>query len=201
GAVVRIGDRMRYDGYGDETLLALIARRDALAFETLYRRHAALARLLAYRVVGDAEDAQECLQDAFARIWERAESYRPSGVGPRAWIVTIARNAALDRLRRRKARPQSQPLESLPLRTLSLTGDPAEASVREDLRLRVQAALKELSQEQRETLELAYFSGLTQREIAERTNSPLGTVKSRIRLAMRRLRDTLEPLAIEGMHA
>ncbi|MDE2572024.1 MAG: sigma-70 family RNA polymerase sigma factor [bacterium] len=114
-------------------------------------------------------------------------------------MVTIVRNAALDRLRRRKSRPQTEPLEgSLP--NPDLRSDPAEACVREDMRRRVRAALTDLSDEQRETLELAYFSGLSQREIADRMHSPLGTVKSRMRLAMQRLRDLLEPMVTEGLH-
>ena len=191
---------MRYEAYGDETLLALTARRDALAFEALYRRHAALMHLLLRRILGETGEAEECLQETFARVWQRAGSYRPSGAGPRAWIVAIGRNAALDRLRRRRARPQTEPLEVAPVPQSSPGDDPAEASVRAELRRRVQAALRDLSADQRQALELAYFSGLTQREIAERTRSPLGTVKSRMRLAMHRLRELLEPLITEGSH-
>ncbi|HVA38827.1 MAG TPA: sigma-70 family RNA polymerase sigma factor [Candidatus Dormibacteraeota bacterium] len=198
---MRSDQGMRYEGYGDETLLALVARRDAVAFETLYRRHAGLARLLILRILGDVEDAEESLQEAFSRVWLRADSYRPTGAGPRAWIVAIARNSALDRLRRRNVRPRTESLDGAPVPLAEVADDPAEASVRAEIGRRVQAALRDLSEEQREALELAYFSGLTQREIAERTRSPLGTVKSRMRLAMRHLRDRLEPLMAEGFHA
>jgi len=193
---------MHYDSYGEEALLALVARRDALAFEALYRRHAGLVRLLLRRILADVEDVEDCAQDVFARVWQRAESYRPSGAGPRAWIVTIARNAALDRLRRCKVRPQTEPLESgAPVPNAELADDPAAATLRAEIRRHVRAALQGLSEDQREALELAYFSGLTQREIAERTHSPLGTVKSRIRLAMRHLRERLEPVIAEELHA
>lgn len=184
----------------DETLLAQIARRDGRAFEVFYDRHAPTVYGLLRRIVGNPAVADELLQETFWLVWERADQYTQQG-SPAAWLHRIARNKALDHLRRRKARPQ---LAEPPDHEEDLGWEPflvspedvEEAAQRTWDRESLVAALADLPEEQRQCLELAYFEGLTHREIAERTGIPLGTVKTRLRLALEKLAVACGPRAI-----
>jgi RNA polymerase sigma-70 factor (ECF subfamily) len=139
---------------------------------------------LAARIVGDTAEGEDVLQEVFLRVWEDARQYDSSKGSVSAWILTSVRNAAIDRLRRRDA-----------YRRVTRQVEPREveaprAGLSED-QARVVSALQQLPAEQREAIELAYFEGLTQTQIAERLNQPLGTVKARIRLGMNKLRDAM----------
>lgn len=175
--------------------MAQVAAGDSMALGTLYDRYGASVYALALRVLADRLQAEELVQETFLRVWRQAASYRRERGAPATWILGIARNLTIDELRRRGARPQASdgdPAERLAL-IESGEADPAEqayASMRHQV---VQHALSQLPPEQREALELAYFGGLSQSEIAARLETPLGTIKTRMRLGLRRLKSLLNP--------
>lgn len=174
----------------DEQLLQLIAGRDADAFETLYDRHAQVVHSLLVRIVGEQRAAEELVQECFWQVWQKAGDYRGSGAVA-AWLYRIARNRGLDRLRRRDARPQTVTLEgedSSALFGRTYQTPSLETTVEQSLRQQqVHQSLASLPEEQRVILELAYFEGMTQSEIAEVLALPIGTIKSRIRLGVEKM--------------
>ncbi len=179
----------------DEALLRRIARADPRALGELYDRYGRLVFSLAVRMVGEGESAEEITQDVFVQVWRRANTYRAELGRPLTWLVSIARHRAIDALRRRKARPPIQldglDSEDQPLKSADDQAPPMQAEL-EQTRERVQRALDSLPEEQRSALLLAYFEGLSHRELAERLDQPLGTVKTRLRLGLQKLRQMLE---------
>jgi RNA polymerase sigma-70 factor (ECF subfamily) len=172
----------------DGELLQRIADRDREAFDVLYRRFVRPVFALALRRLGDRGRAEDATQDAFASVWRSASSYRAER-GPGApWLYAVARNAIVDRARARSESPMELPEEAS-----SEPGPPEEAE-QSWLAWRVHRALQELPEQERPLLELAYWSGLSQSEIADFLNIPLGTVKTRTRSALGRLADALEEL-------
>ena len=176
----------------DESLLRRIQRRDETALEELYDRQSTAVYSLALRIVGDRAAAEDVLSDVFWRVWRRAETFDPRRGSPTAWLLTITRRRALDELRmgaRRERRERSPdamgevPQERAP----SPEGEALAGEVQEHVR----EALSALPREQRGPIELAYFEGLTHVEIADRLQEPLGTIKTRIRTGMQRLRESL----------
>jgi RNA polymerase sigma-70 factor, ECF subfamily len=164
-------------------LLTRLAAGDQHALAEFYDIYAPLVNGLALRIVRDTADAEDVVQEVFVQVWRQASRYDPKRGSPEAWLCTMARTRALDRLRRRSSRREDVE-ESAPA---------TSAAPRNEERLAVREALLGLSADQRRALELAYFEGLTQTEIAFRLGEPLGTVKTRIRTAMMRLRERLEP--------
>jgi RNA polymerase sigma-70 factor (ECF subfamily) len=172
----------------DGELLQRIAGGDREAFDVIYRRFVRPVFALALRRLGDRGRAEDATQDAFASIWRSASSYRAER-GPGApWLYAVARNAIVDRARARSESPMELPEEAS-----SEPGPPEEAE-QSWLTWRVHRALQELPEQERPLLELAYWSGLSQSEIADFLNIPLGTVKTRTRSALGRLADALEEL-------
>ena len=169
---------------GDAALLRRIVARDADAVGELYDRHARLLFNLIVRVLRDRADAEDVLQDVFVNVWERAASYDPSLGAPVAWLVRIARNRAIDRLRANAARARLADTSADAPRPPAGT-DPGE---RHD----ITCALDVLVPEQRQLVECAYFMGLTHSELAARFNLPLGTVKTRVRNGLLALRAHLQ---------
>ena len=165
------------------TLLRRLSAGDQSALGELYDLYAGLVNGLALRILRDGSEAQDVVQEVFLQVWRQAARYDPARGSPEAWLCTMARTRALDRLRRLAAR-REEPEPRLP---------DAGAAPRPEATLAVRGVLERLSAVQREALELAYYEGLTQSEIAERLGQPLGTVKTRIRTAMMRLREALEP--------
>lgn len=167
----------------------ILMRSDVQAFEVFYCRHSAAAFVLARRILNDSGLAAEVTQDAFLGVWRNCRSYRPELASPRTWLLAIVRNRSIDRYRRERRRRCELLEEKAPDRAApSLTEDRAMASVE---RQRLARPLARLPIFQRRVIELTYFGGLSHTEIAELLGVPLGTVKSRMRLALGRLRDTV----------
>jgi len=188
-----------YSRFLDEALLALVAREDEEALAELYDRYTRVAYGLALRVVRDPALAEDAVQEAFLTLWRTAAGFRSDRAKPSTWILTLVHRRAVDVVRREERR-RAAPLETVEEPdALGLATD--EEIERTDRRRLVQQALRQLPDEQREALELAYYGGLTQSELAERLAVPLGTIKSRMFTGLRRLRDILadagfdEPLA------
>ena len=189
-------DETAYSGLDDEELMQRLAYRDLVAFRALYDRYGNLVYSAALRVVRDAQIAEDMVQEIFLRIWRKPESYVAQRGRFVTWLTSVTRNRAVDEVRSRGRRfrhetasPEEQERE-LPA---SEQDDPALTAELSDQRRLILAALKRIPAEQREIIELAYFGGLTQQEIAERLSQPLGTVKTRIRLGMQKLRAALTP--------
>lgn len=170
----------------DAELLARVGERDRLAFELLYQRYVRSLFGLALRRLGDRGRAEEAVQEAFTAVWRSAASYRPERGAAGAWLYTVARNAIVDRFR-----SAGDPVAEVPELVSGEPGPPERAETAY-VSWRVHRALEELPQREREVLELAYWSGLSQSEVAEYLHLPLGTVKTRTRSALARLSDVLE---------
>ena len=177
----------------DDDLVRRLKAADEQALAALYDRYSALAFSLALRMVGSTEGAEDVVQEAFYRLWRQAGSYDPGRARLSTWIANITRNLCIDELRRRAARPQTTSGPEADTRLIELAAsdqaDPADQVWAAHRREAVLAALAELPPQQREAVELAYFGGLSQSEIAQRLGDPLGTVKTRIRAGMQRLRE------------
>jgi RNA polymerase sigma-70 factor (ECF subfamily) len=180
----------------DERVIDLIAQGSPEGIEMLYDRYGRLAYTLALRVLGDTGGAEDVVQEAFLSIWRRASSYRPNRGSLRTWVCSIVHHRAIDRLRGRSGRARLD---------LSLDKAPPEAALSDtwetvaaDLeRGHIRVALDELPDEQRRTIELAYYAGYSQSEISSLMSVPLGTVKGRTRMALRKLRSSLEHQGLE----
>src|SRR3990170_885686 len=185
-----------YSGLDDEELMQRLVYRDLWAFRALYDRYGNLVYSAALRVVRDAQVAQDMVQEIFLRLWRKPDSYVAQRGRFVTWLTSVTRNRAVDEIRSRGRRfryetasPEEQERE-LPAPD---TNDPALSAELADQRRLILAALAQIPMEQRQIIELAYFGGLTQQEIAERLSQPLGTVKTRIRLGMQKLRAALTP--------
>jgi RNA polymerase sigma-70 factor (ECF subfamily) len=178
-------------------LMRRIAGGDQAALAALYDSTNRLVYGLVLRVLGDVSSAEEVVLDVYAQVWRQASAYDTSRGGPLAWVTTIARSRAIDRLRSGwQDQQRKQPLEAAATAATRDAG-PEEMTVAAERQRFVRKALLELSPEQREVIELAYYSGLSHSEIAAKLNQPLGTVKTRTRLGMIKLREALAPL-LEG---
>jgi RNA polymerase sigma-70 factor, ECF subfamily len=176
----------------DRELLRRMRQEDERALEALYRRYGGLVYTLALRIVGDPELAREVLQDTFLRAWDGRETYDPARGRVPWWLMGVARHRAIDLLRSRSHQARLREQERLaPAMREPVPADTMNAL---DLRSAVTNALQALSTVQRRAIELAYYGGLTQAEIARELSEPLGTIKSRTREAIERLRGLLGPL-------
>jgi RNA polymerase sigma-70 factor (ECF subfamily) len=171
-------------------LLQQIAGGDRDAFGRFYDRYATLAFTFALRLLGSQSDAADLVQEIFLQVWRQAQAYTPERGSPEAWLITMTRSRAIDKLRSRRRREMNVLTPDDPSRVerVAQVGRPTEAS---EAKLTVQGSLAKLPEAQRLVLELAYFDGLTQSEIAARLGEPLGTVKTRMRAGLERLREVL----------
>jgi RNA polymerase sigma-70 factor (ECF subfamily) len=180
----------------DEELLARVGRGDQEGLSVLYDRYARVVYALTLRMVRNKQVAEELTQEVFLRVWQQAGTFHKEKGRFASWIFGIAHHLAIDELRRRKARPQQVYDDpNSPRSLLEVTdGAPApDALALEGIRReQIVAALARLPDAQREVLELSYFAGLTQSQIAERKDEPLGTIKTRTRLGLQRLRANLQ---------
>ena len=175
----------------DRAALIRIADGELAALEELYDRYKTMAYSIAYRITNDATLAEDVVQDAFLGAWRNAARYMAGRGSVKTWLLSIVHHRAIDAVRRRRPTTELPDLETVMPAALTMPDVWAEVSASLDADT-VRSALETLSDVQRQALELAYFEGLTQGEIAERTGAPLGTVKSRIRLGLLALRRTLE---------
>ena len=176
----------------DARLMALVRLGDRAAFRQLYDRYAGEVFAVCLRVLDNHADAEDAAAEVFCEVWQRRERYDGRRAGPRTYLVLLARSRAIDRLRSRRARLDRNNSPSFdevlhPTTAGAATGPDAQV-VRAELADRVRAALAELDQRQRTALDLAFFEGLSHREVAERLGAPLGTVKTHIRKGLAKLR-------------
>ena len=174
----------------DRAVLARVAAGQLDALEELYDRYRTMAYSIALRITSDGAAAEDVVQDAFLGAWRNAARYVEGRGSVKTWLLSIVHHRAVDAVRRRRPTTELPDTEGVPPQVLTIPDIWPEVSAGLD-RAAVQAALGELSDVQREALELAYFGGLTQQEIAVRTNTPLGTVKSRMRLGLMAMRRVL----------
>jgi len=190
--------RSQYLLLADGDLISLVEADDAQAFAPLYDRHSRAAYSLAYRMMGEKQAAEDLVQDAFLKVWRSATSYRAERGSVRTWLLSIVHNRAIDQLRSLASRRRTQEK----IEATAPMSQPSEAFAKSwanSQREQVREALKSLPEEQLKTLELAYFSGYTHVEIAELLDVPLGTVKGRMRLGLKKMKEyfgSLEDMVI-----
>lgn len=186
--------RHRLDSAGERALITRIAGKDEQAFATLYDQYARLLFSVVLSIVKKQEDAEEVLQEVFLQIWNRASTFDTARENVYAWLTALARNRAIDRIRSRAYRNTQQEVGEvfLDVSGLEETGTALDAMVMMEQADEVRQALKEIPSEQRELIEMAYFEGHSQSQLAERLNLPLGTVKTRMRQGMKKLCGLLE---------
>ncbi len=178
--------------------MTAIASGSTEALGELYDAHARVVFGLAKRILARQEDAEEVVQDVFAKVWSDAKKYEQNRASVAGWLVMMTRTRAIDKLRSRKARPDlDQPNDPVPILQASLSKSltPEALAMSSSDAARVGAALESLPAEQRKFIDLAYFEGLSQSEIAKETGTPLGTVKTRMRTALHSLRAALSSVS------
>jgi RNA polymerase sigma-70 factor (ECF subfamily) len=169
-------------------LISFVGQGDAEAFTTLYDRHSHAAFSLAYRVMGERQAAEDLVQEAFLKLWRSATSYRPERGSVRTWLLSIVRNRGIDQLRSQASRRRTQEK----IEASAPRSQPSEAFAetwRNSQRDQLREALNTLPPEQLKILELAYFSGYTHAQISQLVDVPLGTIKGRMRLGLKKMRD------------
>lgn len=177
----------------DGALVRRMTAGDTSAVGELYDRHGRAMYSLACRILSDPAEAEDVVQEVFAQAWRQRERYDERRATVAGWLLMMTRTRSIDRIRARQARPaMTGDAEPILQRQQDPAPGPEAATLTQDSAARVRAALAELTAVQRRALELAYFEGLTQTDIAERLREPLGTVKTRIRTALQRLRAVME---------
>src|SRR5215208_1863186 len=185
------GRRRQHLLLADENLISFVGQGDAEAFTTLYDRHSRAAFSLAYRMMGERQASEDLAQDAFLKVWRSASSYRAERGSVRTWILSIVHNRGIDQIRSQASRRRRQE----EMEASAPRSQPSEAFAetwRNSQREQVREALGTLPPEQLKILELAYFSGYTHMEISNLLDLPLGTVKGRMRLGLKKIRDYFE---------
>lgn len=188
--------RRHHAHLSDEALVALVARGDESALAELYDRIGRIAYGLAFRVLRDDRLAEDAVQDAFLAVWRTAAAFRAERAKASTWILTLVHRRAVDVVRREERR-RAEPLDDVTRDVATSESAESEAWLGFE-RQRVQGALKQLPDTQREAIELAYYGGYSQSELAERLGLPLGTIKSRMFAGLARLRELLDDGAEEG---
>jgi RNA polymerase sigma-70 factor (ECF subfamily) len=175
----------------DEQLITKLAQQDVGALEALYDRYGKVAFALAYRIVGDRGAAEDVVQDAFVSVWRQSGSYRRERGSARTWLMSIVHHRSIDKLRSSAGAASTVPLDEVPENHAPGGGVWRDvwAGLRGDM---VRDALSRLPAEQKKSIELAYFSGYTQTEIAQLMGVPLGTVKGRMRIGLQKLKSMLD---------
>lgn len=198
-SIVVVSKKRQYLLLSDEDLISLTDGEDAQAFAALYDRHGRVAYSLAYRMMGERQAAEDLVQEAFLKVWRAAGSYRVERASVRTWILSILNNHGIDVLRSSASRRRTQDR----VEAQTPTSQPSEAFAEtwhNSQREQIREALRRLPLEQLKVLELAYFSGYTHKEIAELLDLPLGTVKGRMRLGLKKIREYFDSrgMAVPG---
>lgn len=180
----------------DRETMERLASGDLGALDRLYEHYGAMSYSIAYRITRDSSAAEDVVQEAFLGVWRNAARYADARGTVRTWLLSIVHHRAIDAIRRRRPTTELPETEAGLPTNLTMPDTWTEVAAGLD-RLTVQAALARLSDVQREAIELAYFAGLTQTEIAERTGAPLGTVKGRLRLGLDALRAAMLAMGVE----
>lgn len=183
----------------DEHLMAMLQQREPVALEYLYDRHSPIVKSLVMKVIHNEAEADDLLQEIFVEIWNRAAGYNPEKGKPLGWIVTLARRRAIDRLRKCQSycRAEDRLKEEVESQPGAWTTDPEEDFVMADIRETLQNVLKTLPEAQRIAIEMAFYQGMSQREIAAHTGIPLGTIKTRLELGLKKITFALKDLRDE----
>jgi RNA polymerase sigma-70 factor (ECF subfamily) len=182
---------VNYSKYDDEKLIRLIVQQQEGALAQLYDRYSRLIFSLAFAMINDRATAEEITLDVFLRVWQKAGTYRPDQSKLTTWLTRIARNHAIDVLRRRAARSDQYAVQWEEIHSEIPQQHPEESAELSMRRERIQNALAQLPSDQKQVVMLAYFGGYTQNQIAKMLKQPLGTVKTRVRLGLQKLRDIL----------
>lgn len=188
--------RVHLEATDDVSLVTRVAAGDAQALEALYDRYNRVVYSFAIRMLADVSSAEELTQEVFLRLWRQGGSYQQGRGAFLTWLLSITHNMAIDEIRRRKRRPliQDGDRDNTLYMVPDLKTDVEGEAWLSSLQTLVRDALTEIPEPQRRAIELAYFQGLTQREIAERLGEPLGTIKTRMRLGLLKMRDRLGPM-------
>jgi RNA polymerase sigma-70 factor (ECF subfamily) len=182
-----------YTALADEEIIARLSAGESWAMAVLYDRYARLVFSLALRILNDRGAAEEAVQEIFVKVWRRARDYRAERGRFSSWLTGIAHNHAIDELRRRRARPSaSDDAADAMEQVVDTAPAPMDLAMQSVERRRILDALSAIPDAQRRAIELAFFEGLTQQEIADRLGEPLGTIKTRMRLGMQKLKALLE---------
>jgi RNA polymerase sigma-70 factor (ECF subfamily) len=191
-----------HEELSDETLVAQVAQGDSSALDALYDRYASTVLGISLKISGDQSMAEDVLQETYWRVWRHAKTYRPQLGSFTAWLFRIARNLVVDMHRRKNSRVQAVDYDGHDAVDIDQAPDPnedvveqAQSSIRQQ---QVRMALAQLPEEQRQVIEMAYFFGMTRQEIAEATGEALGTIHTRARLGLQKLRRELEKQDFEG---
>jgi len=194
--------RVNSEQVSDEVLASQVARGNGAALETLYDRHASTVLAVSFKVIGDQAAAEDVLQETFWRVWRSASTYQPQRGSFTGWLFRIARNLAIDAYRRRNIRPPEFAVTDDADSIFDQVADPdmdvAEQAQSVFKNRQVRDALASLPRMQRQVIEMAYFYGMTRQEIAEATGEALGTIHTRARLGLQKLREELERVEFEG---
>jgi RNA polymerase sigma-70 factor (ECF subfamily) len=184
-------DSPAVDNETDSDLIRRVGDQDDAALLALYDRYNRQAFGLAFRILGDAANAEEVVQDAFLSLWRNAKSFDTARGGVRTWLLTIVHNRSIDRIRAARSRATGVDLEVADY--AGMTTDPWDEVTDRLDGAQVRSAVADLPPDQRAAIEMAYFQGFTHHEIADRTGIPLGTIKGRLRLGLRKLATSLAP--------
>lgn len=184
-------DSPAVDNETDSDLIRRVGDQDDAALLALYDRYNRQAFGLAFRILGDAANAEEVVQDAFLSLWRNAKSFDTARGGVRTWLLTIVHNRSIDRIRAARSRATGVDLEVADY--AGMTTDPWDEVTDRLDGAEVRSAVADLPPDQRAAIEMAYFQGFTHHEIADRTGIPLGTIKGRLRLGLRKLATSLAP--------
>lgn len=178
----------------DVEMIQSIGRRDVIAFQDFYKKFNGLLYSTIYRVLNDHQDTEDIMQEVLMQIWQKAHLYEPSKGKPLTWVTTMARNRAIDRIRSKQRRSKLNDGFELESRTVQpeFMEDTRDVLMAKESDNMLKSAVMDLSPDQREAIQLAYFGGLTQSEIADRLSEPLGTVKARIRRGVQRLEQVVK---------
>lgn len=201
-SILRTNDEPAISRLSDEALVAQVARGDSAALEALYDRHNSTVLGLTLKIIGDRAAAEDILQETFWRVWKSADTFQSQRGSFTSWLFRIARNLAIDVYRRNNVRPQVMPDSDDSVSVLDRTPDPdmdvAEQAQAVLQNKQVRGAMSSLPGVQRQVIEMAYFYGMTRQEIAEVTGEALGTIHTRARLALQKLKEELERQKFEG---